>query len=91
MHNYESIINLPHHVSKKRKPMSLKKRSAQFAPFSALKGYREKINEINRLNIKKTNEKPNQKRGGAEPSLLNYSKRGYCFCRRAMLTHNLFL
>ena len=53
MHNYESIINLPHHVSKKRKPMSLKKRSAQFAPFSALKGYQEKINEINRLNIKK--------------------------------------
>ena len=57
MHNYEGIINLPHHVSKKRKPMSLKKRSAQFAPFSALKGYQEKINEINRLNIKKTNEK----------------------------------
>lgn len=53
MHNYEGIINLPHHVSKKRKPMSLKKRSAQFAPFSALKGYQEKINEINRLNIKK--------------------------------------
>ena len=52
MHNYEGIINLPHHVSKKRKPMSLKKRSAQFAPFSALKGYQEKINEINRLNIK---------------------------------------
>ena len=57
MHNYESIINMPHHVSKKRKPMSLKKRSAQFAPFSALKGYQEKINEISRLNIKKTNEK----------------------------------
>lgn len=57
MHNYEDIINLSHHVSKKRKPMSLKKRSAQFAPFSALKGYQEKINEINRLNDRKITEK----------------------------------
>lgn len=47
MPNYDDIINMPHHVSKKRKPMSLKNRSAQFAPFSALKGYQEKINEIN--------------------------------------------
>ena len=50
MPNYDDIINLPHHISKKRKPMSLKNRSAQFAPFSALKGYQEKINEINRIN-----------------------------------------
>ncbi len=50
MLNYDDIINLPHHISKKRKPMSLKNRSAQFAPFSALKGYQEKINEIAKLN-----------------------------------------
>ena len=50
MPNYDDIINMPHHVSKKRKQMSLKNRSAQFAPFSALKGYQEKINEINRIN-----------------------------------------
>ena len=50
MPNYDDIINMPHHVSKKRKPMSLKNRSAQFAPFSALKGYQEKINEINKIN-----------------------------------------
>ena len=50
MPNYDDIINLPHHVSQKRKPMSLKNRSAQFAPFSALKGYQEKINEINIIN-----------------------------------------
>lgn len=50
MPNYDDIINLPHHVSKKRKPMSLKNRSAQFAPFSALKGYQEKINAINIIN-----------------------------------------
>lgn len=53
MPNYDDIINMPHHVSKKRKPMSLKNRSAQFAPFSALKGYQEKINEITRINDKK--------------------------------------
>lgn len=62
MHNYEGIINLPHHVSKKRKPMSLKNRSAQFAPFSALKGYQEKINEITRINdiININNDKSNK-------------------------------
>lgn len=52
MPNYDDIINLPHHVSKKRKQMSLKNRSAQFAPFSALKGYQEKINEITKINNK---------------------------------------
>lgn len=50
MPNYDDIINLPHHISEKRKPMSLKNRSVQFAPFSALKGYQEKINEIAKLN-----------------------------------------
>lgn len=55
MLNYDDIINMPHHVSKKRKPMSIKQRSAQFAPFSALKGYQEKINEINKLNDENIN------------------------------------
>ncbi len=50
MHNYDDIINMPHHVSKKRKAMSLENRSAQFAPFSALKGYQEKINELAQMN-----------------------------------------
>lgn len=62
MPNYDDIINMPHHVSKKRKPMSLKNRSAQFAPFSALKGYQEKINEITRINdiININNDKSNK-------------------------------
>ena len=47
--NYDDIINLPHHVSKKHKPMSLYARSAQFAPFSALTTYGEVIKETVRL------------------------------------------
>ena len=53
MSNYDDIINMPHYVSKIRKPMSLENRSAQFAPFSALTGYDEKIREVARETSKK--------------------------------------
>jgi len=53
MNNYDDIINLPHHTSSKRTRMSLENRSAQFAPFSALTGYSEAINETKRLTDKK--------------------------------------
>ena len=53
MSNYDDIINMPHHVSKIRKPMSIENRSAQFAPFSALTGYDEKIKEVARETSKK--------------------------------------
>ena len=49
MLNYEDIISMPHHVSNKRKPMSMENRATQFAPFSALTGYSEKIKETSRL------------------------------------------
>ncbi|MDO4478595.1 MAG: hypothetical protein Q4B73_06135 [Lachnospiraceae bacterium] len=39
MDTYDDIIDLPHPVSKKHKPMSLRERAAQFAPFAALTGY----------------------------------------------------
>lgn len=45
---YNDMINLPHHVSEKHARMSLKERSAQFAPFSALTGYDEVIKETAR-------------------------------------------
>ncbi len=53
MNNYDDIINMSHHVSKIRKPMSLQNRSAQFAPFSALTTYDEKIREVARETSKK--------------------------------------
>ena len=36
---YDDIINLPHHVSKNRRHMSMVERGAQFSPFAALTGY----------------------------------------------------
>lgn len=53
MNKYQNIINLPHHVSKNHPRMSLNNRSAQFAPFSALTGYSEKIKETARITDKK--------------------------------------
>ncbi len=47
--DYSDIINLPHHVSEKHKPMDRINRAAQFAPFAALTGYEECISEEARL------------------------------------------
>ena len=47
--NYEDIIELPHHRSKTRVPMSISERSAQFSPFSALTGHNTAIKETERL------------------------------------------
>ena len=49
MNKYDDIIDLPHHVSKTRKPMSLYNRAAQFAPFAALTVYDDAIEETARL------------------------------------------
>ena len=46
---YDDIINLPHHISKKHPQMSLEAMSAQFAPFAALTGYDDAIKETARL------------------------------------------
>ena len=53
MNKYKDIINLPHHVSKTRNPMSLYNRAAQFAPFAALTGYNDAIKETARLTEQK--------------------------------------
>ncbi len=46
---YNDIINLPHHVSKKHPQMTIEERSAQFAPFAALTGYEGQVKETARL------------------------------------------
>ena len=50
---YADIIDLPHHRSAKRQPMSLHDRAAQFAPFAALKGYDDELEETARLTDKR--------------------------------------
>lgn len=51
--NYEDIINMPHFEPKYHTRMTIKARSAQFAPFSALTGYEEAVKETARLTDKK--------------------------------------
>lgn len=45
MGKYDDIINLTHHVSETRKPMPMANRAAQFAPFAALTGHEEAMEE----------------------------------------------
>ena len=47
---YDDIIHLPHHVSATHPQMSMLQRAAQFAPFSALSGYGQAIEETTRQN-----------------------------------------
>ena len=46
---YGDIIGLPHHISEKRKRMSLHDRAAQFSPFAALTGHSDALSETARL------------------------------------------
>ena len=49
MDDFSDIMNLPHHVSAKRRQMPLADRAAQFSAFAALAGYDEEIDETARL------------------------------------------
>ena len=52
-HEYDDIINLPHHVSAERPHMPMIDRAAQFKPFAALTGYDAAIAETARLTDEK--------------------------------------
>ena len=49
MNDYSKIIDHPHYRSRKRKPMFMMQRAAQFSPFAALSGYDEAVNETTRV------------------------------------------
>ena len=50
---YDDIYLMPHHVSQKHPRMTIEARSAQFAPFSALTGYEDLIEETSRITEEK--------------------------------------
>ena len=45
MNAYSDIIKLPHHVYTKHPQMSMYQRAAQFAPFAALTGHDDALEE----------------------------------------------
>ena len=49
--DYKDIIHLPHHVSDRHPQMSMEARAAQFAPFSALTGFEDAIDETGRQQV----------------------------------------
>ena len=52
-HEYDDIIHLPHHVSKRHPQMSMEARAAQFAPFAALTTHPSAIRETARMTDEK--------------------------------------
>lgn len=61
IHNYDDIINMPRHISSKHPQMKIIDRAAQFAPFAALTGHKESINEASRITNSKKELDENQK------------------------------
>ncbi len=61
---YDDIINMEHHISKKHPQMSLENRSAQFAPFSALTGYDDEVEEVCRYTEEQKYIDEEKKEGG---------------------------
>lgn len=61
IHNYDDIINMPRHISSKHPQMKIIDRAAQFAPFAALTGHKESINEASWITDSKKELDENQK------------------------------
>lgn len=66
MANYDDIINLPHHVSATRRPMSMEGRASQFSSFAALHGHDEAIGETARLTSSRIELSADEQRGLSE-------------------------
>ena len=52
MDDYADIIDMPRPLSKKRRPMKKEMRAAQFAPFAALSGHEEALEETEKECLK---------------------------------------
>ena len=48
-HQYDDIHNLPRPVSRRHRPMPLEERAVQFAPFAALDGHEDALQETARV------------------------------------------
>lgn len=48
--SYDDIISMEHHTSKKHPRMPIASRAAQFAPFAAIAGHGEAMDETARRN-----------------------------------------
>ena len=72
---YEKIINMKRPLSGKHQPMSNHDRAAQFAPYSALSGYEDAVEETARLTDSKTelDEYEKERIGSTLTSLLSAS------------------
>ena len=68
--NYEDIINLPHPVSKRHKPMPVEDRAAQFAPFAALTGHQAAIEEAARVTDMRMELDEEMKAGAENPTCI---------------------
>lgn len=51
--DYSDIINAYHEISNKHPRMSIQNRASQFAPFNALTGYSDLIDDISKIKDKK--------------------------------------
>ena len=60
---YSDIIDMPHHVSRKYRQMSMEARAAQFAPFAALTGFDDEISDAEKGHAETVNA---EGRGSAE-------------------------
>ena len=76
-HDYDDIINLPHHQSRRHAHMALSGRAAQFMPFAALTGYEDVLNRTVRVN----EEAIARQRWFVSPA--TYSGMGYASCNKA--------
>ena len=65
--NYDDIIDLPHHVSMTHPRMSSDMRAAQFSPFAALTGYKERLSQkASGVSVKLTYFVPDSRKEGGE-------------------------